>query len=125
MKPINEMYVVEGVDATDPKSPGAVRIIEGDFEGVKYQYGEVKFIENDDGTCGLKFRYAVHDNPNDANTESSEFIEIAGLILTEMIDEILKEAEETNISFDDIEDDAIIRDRVRELKEEQDKERSV
>ena len=61
------------------------RIADGKYENVIYTYGKVKPIEEDD-KLRLKFEYNVHENPNDVDTDSDEFINMIGDILTIEID---------------------------------------
>jgi len=61
------------------------RIADGKYENVIYTYGKVKPIEEDD-KLRLKFEYNVHENPNDVDTDSNEFINMIGDILTMEID---------------------------------------
>ena len=61
------------------------RIADGEYENVIYTYGKVKPIEEDD-KLRLKFEYNVHENPNDVDTDSNEFINMIGDILTMEID---------------------------------------
>ena len=61
------------------------RIADGKYENVIYTYGKVKPIEEDD-KLRLKFEYNVHENPNDVDTDSDEFINMIGDILTLEID---------------------------------------
>ena len=61
------------------------RIADGKYENVIYTYGKVKPIEEDD-KLRLKFEYNVHENPNDVDTDSDEFINMIGDILTMEID---------------------------------------
>ena len=61
------------------------RIADGKYENVIYTYGKVKPIEEND-KLRLKFEYNVHENPNDVDTDSDEFINMIGDILTLEID---------------------------------------
>jgi len=61
------------------------RIADGEYENVIYTYGKVKPIEEND-KLRLKFEYNIHENPNQVNTDSNEFINIIGDILTIEID---------------------------------------
>ena len=55
-------------------------IREGQYEGVMYTYGKVTPIEEND-KLRLKFEYTVHENPNDVDTNTEEFINVMGDIL--------------------------------------------
>ena len=57
------------------------RIADGKYENVIYTYGKVKPIEENE-SLRLKFEYDIHENPNDVDTDSDEFIKAIGDILT-------------------------------------------
>ena len=61
------------------------RIADGKYENVIYTDGKVKPLEEND-KLRLKFEYNVHENPNDVDTDSDEFINMIGDILTIEID---------------------------------------
>ena len=57
-------------------------IQEGQYKGIIYTYGKVKFIEDKEtDKLRLKFEYNVHENPNDEDTNSKDFINVIGDIL--------------------------------------------
>ena len=55
-------------------------IREGEYQGVRYTYGKVTPVEEDD-KLRLKFEYNVHENPNEVDTNSESFINVMGDIL--------------------------------------------
>ena len=58
------------------------QILEGPWKDVIYTYGKVKFIEDKDtDKLRLKFEYNVHENPNNKDTNSKDFITTIGDIL--------------------------------------------
>ena len=58
------------------------QIQEGQFEGIIYTYGKVKFIEDKEtDKLRLKFEYNVHENPNSVDINSKDFITAIGDIL--------------------------------------------
>jgi hypothetical protein len=57
------------------------QIIDGEYKDIVYTYGKVKPIEEDE-KLRLKFEYDVHENPNDVDTKSDNFINTIGDILT-------------------------------------------
>lgn len=70
----------------NPKSDlTGFRIIDGVYKDVVYTYGKVKPIEEND-RLRLKFEYDVHENPNQADTECSDFINTIGDILTKEVE---------------------------------------
>ena len=78
----------------------AVRIQEGTYDGVVYQYADVMFpIYDDEGEAidpqsaeeiPLTFKWKVLYNPNKLDMESGEFGAVAGDILLELIEEGLE-----------------------------------
>lgn len=71
----------------------AIQIEEGNFEGVVVRYGAVQFSEvQEDGTRGMKFGYEILDNPNELEF-TDEFIDTAGEILLQCIEEQLESGE--------------------------------
>lgn len=62
-----------------------VKIIDGDYKGVVYQYGSVKFVEQPDDTCLLSFKYEIFETPIVGLREDKEFEKVLGDILTELI----------------------------------------
>ena len=74
----------------------SLRISEGKFEGVVYQYGKVVLpVEqemNGKGDLPFKFEYSILDNANiDRKEFGEEFFTIIGDILVQIIDEQLQE----------------------------------
>ena len=78
----------------------AVRIQEGTYDGVVYQYADVMFpIYDDEGEAidpqsaeeiPLTFKWKVLYNPNKLDMDSGEFGAVAGDILLELIEEGLE-----------------------------------
>ena len=56
------------------------KIEEGEYKDVIYTYGKVSPIEEEE-KLRLKFEYNVHENPNECDTDSSDFINVMGDIL--------------------------------------------
>mgnify|MGYP001168929693 FL=1 len=57
-------------------------IQEGQYRGIIYTYGKVKFIEDKEtDKLRLKFEYNVHENPNSEDINSKDFITTIGDIL--------------------------------------------
>jgi len=103
---------------------GAIKINEGDYAGLLYQYGEVTFNERDDGQLKVKFRYNMIENPNDLE-ENQDMKNFMGDILVELLDDQLGEGEfRSHVSLDNIPDipDEVGKQVIRE-KVEQEKHR--
>ena len=71
----------------------AIRLDEGEYEGVVYQYDTVSFNE-DDGEMILSFNTITLDNPNEKDLTTDEFETILGDILTNIIEEQLEQMED-------------------------------
>jgi len=74
----------------------ALRIGEGKYEGVVYQYGKVSLPEENEmnlkGDLPFRFEYTILDNANiDREEFGEEFFTIIGDILVNIIDEQLQE----------------------------------
>jgi len=80
-----------------PKNPNiditSVLILEGEYKGLLYQYGEVQFIENEAKTdCTLHFVVDILDNPMNIITENnSELTFTMGDILVDIIEQQLSD----------------------------------
>ena len=75
--------------------PVPIIITEGNYEGLRFQYGRISFDENDSGGCALNFDYTVIDNPNELK-EDQELIDTLGKILMDVLE---KEMEDTDKDF--------------------------
>ena len=67
----------------------AVRIEEGDYEGVAFQYDTVS-INEEEGEVVLSFNTITLDNPKELDLKSDEFESIIGDILVSIIEEQLE-----------------------------------
>ena len=75
--------------------PVPIIITEGNYEGLRFQYGRISFDENDSGGCSLNFDYNLIDNPNELK-EDQELIDTLGKILMDVLE---KEMEDTDKDF--------------------------
>ena len=58
------------------------KISEGQYKDVVYTYGKVQPIEDKEkDNLRLKFEYTIHENPNQSDTNSNDFINTIGDIL--------------------------------------------
>ena len=115
----------ELTDSKENPQIGAIKINEGDYSGLLYQYGEVNFNEREDGQMEVKFKYNIIENPNDMN-ENQDMMNFMGDILVELLDEQLGEGEfRSHVKLDDIPDepDEVGKQIIKE-KEEQEKNRN-
>ena len=70
-------------EPTINKKMGAVRILNGVFKNLTYQYGLLSFSEGEDD-CSVNFTYQVLDNPQH-HPENQELKDIMGGILVELL----------------------------------------
>lgn len=68
----------------------AVKIAEGDYEGVVYQYDTVS-INEEEGDVVLSFNTITLDNPKELDLTTDEFESTIGDILTSVIEEQLEQ----------------------------------
>jgi len=69
-----------------------VQILEGDYEGLIYQYDTVEFLEENNDTI-LKFNTITVENKDEYELTGDEFTSIIGDILVNIIEERLDEVE--------------------------------
>ena len=112
----------ELVDSKINPQVGAVKINEGVYKGLLYQYGEVNFNEQDDGQMEVKFRYNMIENPNELE-ESQDMMNFMGDILVELLEEQLGDGEfRSHVNLDEISDmpdevgNQVIREKVEQEK---------
>lgn len=67
----------------------AIRIEEGEYEGVSYQYDTVS-INEEEGDVVLSFNTITLENPKELDLTNDEFENIIGDILTSVIEEQLE-----------------------------------
>lgn len=73
----------------------AVKILEGDYEGLVYQYDVVKFNETEDGNeTELTFSTITLDNPNNVDLTLENDKGIMGAVLTDIITKQLEQMSE-------------------------------
>jgi hypothetical protein len=116
----------ELTDSKENPQIGAIKINDGEFSGLVYQYGEVNFNEREDGQMEVKFKYNLIDNPNDME-ENQDMMNFMGDILVELLDEQLGEGEfRSHVNLDDMPDtpdevgNQIIREKVEQEKHRRD-----
>ena len=112
----------ELTDSKENPQIGAIKINDGEFSGLIYQYGEVNFNEREDGQMEVKFKYNLIENPNDLE-ENQDMINFMGDILVELLDEQLGDGEfRSHVNLDDIPDEPdevgnqIIKEKVEQEK---------
>tara|TARA_Y100001938_G_C8067294_1_gene421004 strand:- start:599 stop:997 length:399 start_codon:yes stop_codon:yes gene_type:complete len=117
----------EYVDSPVNPEVGAIKILEGEYEGLVYQYGKAAFNERDDGQCELKFQFTAFDKPEHIDIKSNELYTVLGSILVEVLDEHLeetKEFENTHVDLDQLSDEESLKEVIEEAKSEIEKNRN-
>ena len=87
---MNKIYEYDDNVIVEDRTTVPIRIVEGEYEGLLYQYGTIKFIEEDDN-----FTYNLIENPNEVK-EDQDFVNQLGEILVEVLND---EIQETNDDF--------------------------
>ena len=89
MKPLKKNLVMASTKYSYVDNPryshSGIIIEDGEYKDVIYLYGKVQFIEENEH-LRLKFDYQVLRNPNNVDTESENFRNIIGDILTENVE---------------------------------------
>ena len=78
-----------------------IRIIEGDYRGLHWTFGTVRFEELEEDGMECKFDYIIHDNPKDL-PEDQDMINFMGDILVEVLDQELEDGVNESYSMDEI-----------------------
>jgi hypothetical protein len=76
----------------------ALKLISGPFASIVYKYGNVGFApesEAVDGALPMRFDYTVIENGIEADTDSQEFINHIGDVLVVLLEEQMKEKNES------------------------------
>ena len=76
----------------------ALKLISGPFASIVYKYGNVGFApesEAVDGALPMRFDYTVIENDIEADTDSQEFINHLGDVLVVLLEEQMKEKNES------------------------------
>ena len=75
-----------------------LKLISGPFASIVYKYGNVGFApesEAVDGALPMRFDYTVIENDIEADTDSQEFINHLGDVLVVLLEEQMKEKNES------------------------------
>ncbi len=89
---MKKMYEYDDSVVVESNTTVPIKIIEGKYKGVVYQYGTIKFLEEDDNVR-CNFTYNIIENPSE-HKEDQEFIDQLGEILVEVINDEIEETDE-------------------------------
>ena len=110
------MYELEGKlytvsdEISEVSNTAIVEIIDGNFKGVKYSYGEISVgDEHEDGSCDLKFSYQIHEVPDGFeydvdNIPPEPFLELKTNMGDILVDIVTSYAETVVAEGDKVED---------------------
>ena len=76
----------------------ALKLISGPFASIVYKYGNVGFAPESEAVGGalpMRFDYTVIENDIEADTDSQEFIDHIGDVLVVLLEEQIKEMNES------------------------------
>jgi len=77
----------------------SIKLTEGKFKDVIYHYGKVQLAKEEeelpDGRLPMRFDYTVIENDIEADTDSQEFIDHIGDVLVVLLEEQMKEMNES------------------------------
>ena len=114
----------EYVDSPVNPEIGAIKILEGEYEGLVYQYGKAAFNEREDGQCELNFQFTAFDKPEGIDLKSKDLYNVMGNILVEVIEEHIDETEK-HVDLDAVEESVVLsKEEVEEMKTEIEKNRN-
>jgi len=89
---MNKRYEYDNNISVSMQEQVPIRITEGSYEGLVYQYGTIKFIEEDEN-LRCNFTYNIIDNPNNIE-ENQELVNYLGEILVEVLNDEIEETDE-------------------------------
>ena len=76
------------------KDHWSLKILDGELEGLIYQYDTISFNEDDNGQGFLNFNILTIDNPNEYDLTSGEVTDILGQVLVELVTEQMNKESE-------------------------------
>ena len=88
---MKKMYEYDETVSVGMNEQVPIRIMEGKYKDIVYQYGTIKFIEEDDN-LRCNFNYNIIENPNDIE-EDQNFVNQLGEILVEVLNDEMEETE--------------------------------
>ena len=89
---MKKLYEYDDSVINEENTTVPIRIIEGEYKGLVYQYGTIKFLEEEDNVR-CNFTYNIIDNPNDIE-ETQDMINQLGEILVDVLNDEIQETEE-------------------------------
>ena len=89
---MNKIYEYDETIAYESNTTVPIRIVDGDYKGLVYQYGSIKFLEElENVRCN--FTYNILKNPNGVE-ETQDLVDHLGTILVEVLNDEIEESGE-------------------------------
>lgn len=73
-----------------------IKIMEGDYEGVVFQYDNIRLEEDEDEEASISFNFITVDNPEELDLTAKPFIDILGEIMNELLRSFVENADRTD-----------------------------
>lgn len=72
-----------------------IKITEGDYEGVVFQYDNIRLEEDKDEDASISFNFITVDNPEELDLTAKPFIDMLGEIMNELLRSFVENADRT------------------------------
>jgi hypothetical protein len=120
MMPIKYDYVPDENDSTLE----CIKIMEGKYEGLVYQYGTVSFNENEkNDDASMQFNYRTIKDVEDKDPD--EIQQILGDILVDILNEHVDETnDDSSIKLSEVEDNSVLEKQISSVKIKAQEERN-
>ena len=89
---MKKIYEYDDTVIVEDRTTVPIRITEGEYKDLIYQYGTIKFVEEGDNVR-CNFTYNIIENPNDIK-EDQDFVNQLGEILVEVLNDEIEETDE-------------------------------
>ena len=89
---MSKLYEYDETISYESNTTVPIRILKGKYEGLVYQYGTIKFLEEEDNVR-CNFTYDILENPNNIK-ENQNLVNQLGEILVEVLNDEIEESGE-------------------------------
>tara|TARA_B100000131_G_scaffold202785_1_gene194742 strand:- start:208 stop:576 length:369 start_codon:yes stop_codon:yes gene_type:complete len=112
------------VEDKDDTALECVKIMEGKYEGLVYQYGTVSFHEDEEkDIASVSFDYRIVEDVEDK--DDNELKEILGDILVDILEEHVNDIdEEFSVEHDEVEENPVLENQILTAKNKAAEERN-
>lgn len=73
-----------------------IKITEGEYEGVVFQYDNIRLEEDKDDEASISFNFITIENENELDLTAKPFIDILGEIMNELLRSFVENANRTD-----------------------------